>query len=71
MASRITQRDKILSYLKQNGTMTVRDAIFDLNINSPAKRVQELRDMGYIIKTDWVVTDNGTRYGAYKLEEVR
>ena len=68
MASRITQRDKILSYLKQNGTMTVRDAIFDLNINSPAKRVQELRDMGYIIKTDWVVTDNGTRYGAYRLE---
>lgn len=68
MASKITQRDKILSYLMKNGTMTVREAIFDLNINSPAKRVQELRDMGYIIKTDWIVTDNGTRYGAYRLE---
>lgn len=68
MASRITQRDKILSYLKQNGTMTVRDAIFDLDINSPAKRVQELREMGYDIRTDWIVADNGTRYGAYRLE---
>ena len=68
MASKITQRYKILSYLMKNGTMTVREAIFDLNINSPAKRVQELRDMGYIIKTDWIVTDNGTRYGAYRLE---
>ena len=71
MASKTTQRDKILSYLKQNKTMTVRDAILDLDINSPAKRVQELRDMGYNIKTDWIVNDNGTRYGAYKLEEVR
>ena len=71
MASKTTQRDKILSYLKQNGTMTVRDAIFNLDINSPAKRVQELRDMGYNIRTDWIVNDNGTRYGAYKLGEVR
>ena len=68
MASKITQRDRILSYLMKNGTMTVREAIFNLNINSPAKRVQELRDMGYDIKTDWIVTDNGTRYGAYRLE---
>ena len=68
MASKTTQRDKILSYLKQNRTMTVRDAIFDLDINSPEKRVQELRDMGYDIRTDWIVTDKGTRYGAYRLE---
>ena len=68
MASKITQRDRILSYLMKNGTMTVREAIFNLNINSPAKRVQELRDMGYDIKTDWIVTDKGTRYGAYRLE---
>lgn len=68
MTIKVTQKDKILSYLKKNGTMTVRDAIFDLNINSPAKRVQELREMGYDIKTDWIVTDNGTRYGAYRLE---
>lgn len=68
MAIRATQRDKLLSYLKQNGSITVRDAIFDLNINSPAKRIQELREMGYVIKTDWIVTDQRTRYGVYRLE---
>ena len=68
MASKMTQRDRMLSYLKQNGSITVRDAIFDLNINSPAKRIQELREMGYIIKTDWIVTDQRTRYGVYRLE---
>ena len=68
MSIRTTQRDKLLSYLKQNGSITVRDAIFDLNINSPAKRIQELREMGYVIKTDWVVTDQRTRYGVYRLE---
>ena len=68
MASKQTQRDRMLSYLKQHGSVTVREAIFDLNINSPAKRIQELRDMGYIIKTDWIVTDQRTRYGVYRLE---
>ena len=68
MASKQTQRERMLSYLKKNGTITVRDAIFDLNINSPAKRIQELREMGYIIKTDWIVTDQRTRYGVYRLE---
>ena len=68
MASKQTQRDRMLSYLKQNGSITVRDAIFDLNINSPAKRIQELREMGYTIKTDWIVTDQRTRYGVYRLE---
>lgn len=68
MASKLTQRDRILNYLKENGSITVRDAIFDLDINSPAKRIQELRDMGYIIKTDWIVTDKRTRYGVYRLE---
>ena len=68
MASKQTQRDRILNYLKENGSITVRDAIFDLDINSPAKRIQELRDMGYVIKTDWIVTDKRTRYGVYRLE---
>ena len=68
MSIRTTQRDRLLSYLKQNGSITVRDAIFDLNINSPAKRIQELREMGYTIKTDWIVTDQRTRYGVYRLE---
>ena len=68
MASKTTQRDRILRYLEEHGTLTVRDAIFDLDINSPPKRILELRDMGYAIKTDWIVTDNGTRYGVYRLE---
>ena len=42
-----TQRDKVLSWLRKNGTLTVRDAVIELNIMSVPKRIEELRKMGY------------------------
>lgn len=65
-----TQRDKVLSWLKTHGTLTVRDAVTELNIMSAPKRIEELRKMGYPIRMDWVTTESGTRYGVYRLEEV-
>ena len=65
-----TQRDKVLSWLRSHGTLTVRDAVTELNIMSAPKRIEELRKMGYPIKMDWVTTESGTRYGVYRLEEV-
>lgn len=70
MVQKRTQRDKILSYLRQNGTLTVREAITELNIMSAPKRIEELRKEGYPITLDWVRTENGSRYGVYRLEEV-
>lgn len=44
-----TQRSKILAYFRDHGSMTVRDAFEKLFINSPTKRISELRRMGYDI----------------------
>lgn len=46
-----TQKAKILSYCKQHGSITIREAFEKLNINSPSKRISELRRSGnYIVK---------------------
>lgn len=65
-----TQRDKVLTWLKAHGTLTVREAVTELNIMSAPKRIEELRRMGYPIRMDWVKTESGARYGVYKLMEV-
>lgn len=65
-----TQRDKVLSWLKTHGTLTTREAVTELNIMSAAKRIEELRKMGYAIRMDWAKTESGARYGVYTLMEV-
>lgn len=46
-----TQKAKILAYCKEHGSITVREAFTKLNINSPTKRISELRQMGYDVQT--------------------
>lgn len=47
-----TQKVKILNFCEKNGSITVRDAFEKLNINSPTKRISELRASGgYDIET--------------------
>lgn len=41
-----TQRMKILAYCEQHGSITIRDAFTKLNINSPSKRISEIRNSG-------------------------
>ena len=65
-----TQRDRVLSWLRTHGTLTTREAVTELNIMSAPKRIEELRKMGYPIRMDWATTENGARYGVYKLMEV-
>lgn len=48
---RVSQRMKILQYCEENGSITNRDAFVKLNINSPTKRISELRFMGYDVQT--------------------
>lgn len=40
-----TQRSKILAYCSAHGSITVREA-FELGINSPTKRISEMRKSG-------------------------
>lgn len=46
-----TQKGKILAYCREHGSITVRDAFNKLNINSPTKRISELRKAGYDVQT--------------------
>ena len=47
-----TQRMKILSYCEEHGSITIREAFTKLNINSPGKRISEMRNSGkYTVKS--------------------
>jgi predicted ArsR family transcriptional regulator len=48
--SKATQRQKIIAYCAENGSITVREAFEKLNINSPTKRISELRAAGYDVQ---------------------
>ena len=50
MMDKATQKRKILQYCAEHGSITVREAFEILNINSPTKRISELRASGYDIK---------------------
>lgn len=67
--SKATQRGRILAYCSEHGSITVRDAFEKLNINSPTKRISEMKQAGYDIQTqvETRVKDNGetVRYKRY------
>lgn len=46
-----TQKGKILQYCAEHGSITVREAFEKLNINSPTKRISELKASGYDVRT--------------------
>ncbi len=41
-----TQRSMILGYCAEHGSITIREAFTELNINSPSKRISEIRKSG-------------------------
>ena len=57
-----TQKGKILGYCAEHGSITIREAFEELNINSPSKRISELRKSGaYEVKdiTEYRVNADG------------
>ena len=44
--NKATQRAKILSYCAEHGSITIREAFEKLHINSPSKRISEMRLSG-------------------------
>ncbi len=48
MSKKINQRNKIVLYLAAHPGATVREIFTELYINSPTKRLSELRQMGLI-----------------------
>ena len=64
---KITQQQKIVNYIKENGSATVRELFIYCNINSPTKRLSELRQLGMI--TDVRCTSpKGVPYKRYFLK---
>lgn len=70
-----TQRGKILAYCAEHGSITIREAFERLHINSPSKRISEMRNDGdYDVQSieETRVKDNGevVRYKRYFIKEV-
>ena len=58
---KINQRQRIINYIKQFGSITSKDAYDDLGITQLATRIKELKVQGYRFETKWESSKN--RYG--------
>lgn len=71
-----TQRGKILAYCAEHGSITIREAFEKLHINSPSKRISEMRNSpAYVVDdiTEYIFGDDGkvdTKFKRYFIKEV-
>ena len=68
MGKKATQCAVVLNWLQTNGELTTREAVTELNIMSLPRRIMELRDAGYDIRTTYRKSSTGAKYGVYTLE---
>ena len=66
--TKASQRQRIVNHCREYGSITNRDAMVALRINSPTKRISELKDRGYIVDWVWEKGEN-TRYKRYYISE--
>lgn len=70
------QRDKILAYCQEHGSITIREAFEELDINSPSKRISEIRHSPWYVVddiTEYIYDDEGkvrTKFKRYFIKEV-
>jgi hypothetical protein len=57
----MNQREMILQYIKDFGSITSYEAYIDLGITQLATRIKELKEQGYSFATEWIKKKN--RYG--------
>ena len=70
--SKKAQRDKIIDYLEKNGSATIRELFIFCGINSPSKRLSEMRALGLIdtVKCEKTNADGETvRFSRYYLRK--
>lgn len=64
----MTQNTQILEHMKRTGSITLREALIDYSVQSLTKRIQELRALGYKIKSVRKThPTTGQRYTRYTL----
>lgn len=58
---KIAQRERIIKYIRDYGSITSFEAYADLGITQLATRIKELKEEGYEFKTEWINSKN--KYG--------
>lgn len=53
-----TQRQKIINYIREFGSITSYEAYIDLGVTQLATRIKELKEQGYEFKTRWESAKN-------------
>lgn len=57
----MNQRQMVLQYIEDYGSITSYEAYIDLGITQLATRIKELKEQGYIFTYEWITKKN--RYG--------
>lgn len=55
---RTNQREKVLNYITQHGSITSYQAYLELGITQLATRISELKEQGYKFTDEWVTKKN-------------
>lgn len=75
MTQKKSQNDRVLQYMRDFGSITALDAFRDLGCQRLASRIDDLKRMGHIIHTEYIVAKNAynepMRYARYSLTEPR
>lgn len=71
---RITQKDRILEYIRNFGSISSFEAYADLGITQLGARIDQLKKEGYEFKTEWESNTNRfgekTEYKRYYLVDI-
>ena len=68
---KLTQQAKILAYCNINGSITIREAFEKLKMNSPSKRISEMRNSPlYHVDSIVEYSHEGVPYKRYFIKEV-
>ena len=57
----MTQKELIIKYIEDFGSISSYEAYIDLGITQLATRIKELKAQGFVFTTEWVKSQN--RYG--------
>lgn len=53
ISMKMTQRQKVIDYIKKCNSITSWEAYKNLEITQFATRIKELKDQGYVFRTQW------------------
>lgn len=71
---KVTQKDRIINYIRQFGSITSWEAYSDLGITQLGARIDQLKKDGYEFRTEWVSNKNRfgekTDYKRYYLADI-